>query len=79
MRITMQKPNSERRWAVVRLLLGMLQMGGAVVALVLVGTVGVTPLSLTVVVVTGLCTTLSVLLFGSRQRRPPFSRKEHDE
>lgn len=67
-----------RWWEAVRFALAMAQMAGAVVALVLLGTVGVTPLSLAVVVGTGLCTTVSVLLFGSRQERPPSSRREHE-
>lgn len=62
----------------VRFVLGMFQMPGAVVALVLLGTVGVTPLSLAIVVITGVCTTVSVLLFGGRPRRPSSSRKERD-
>lgn len=52
-------------WALFRLVLGCLQMAGAVTAIVLLIQIGVTPLSLGVVVVTGLCTTVSVLLFGS--------------
>lgn len=59
----------ERRWAVIRLVLGQLQIFGATVALVLLFQMGVTPLSLGVVVATGLCTSVSVLLFGSRMPR----------
>jgi hypothetical protein len=59
----------ERRWAVFRIVLGQLQIFGATVALVLLFQVGVTPLSLAVVVATGLCTSVSVLLFGSRMAR----------
>lgn len=63
--------------AAVRFALGMLQMAGAVVSLLLLGVVGVTPLSLAAVVLTGLCTAVSVLLFGGRhQPAQPPSRKE---
>lgn len=61
---------SERRWAIVRLTLGVLQMTGAALALGLLAAGGVTRASLTVVVLTGLMTTLSVLLFGRRAPRP---------
>jgi hypothetical protein len=49
----------------------MLQMALAVVAMVLLFTAGVTPLSLGAVVLASLLTSLSVMLFGSRrsQRR----------
>ena len=59
------------RWARVRFALGMLQMALAVVAMVLLFTAGVTPLSLGAVVLASLLTSLSVMLFGSRrsQRR----------
>lgn len=78
MRIERHDSGGDRRWwGAVRFALGMVQMAGAVVALVLLGTVGVTALSLAVVVVTGLCTTVSVLLFGSRQG-PSSSRKERE-
>lgn len=58
-----------RLWALVRLVLGCLQMAGAVTAIVLLVQIGVTPLSLGVVVITGLCTTVGVLLFGSDRSR----------
>jgi hypothetical protein len=60
----------KRRWAIVRLTLGILQMTGAALALGLLAAGGVTRASLTVVVLTGLMTTLSVLLFGPRAPRP---------
>jgi hypothetical protein len=60
---------SERRWALVRLTLGVLQMTGAALALGLLAAGGVTQASLTVVVLTGLMTTISVLLFGRRAPR----------
>ena len=61
---------SERRWAIVRLTLGILQMTGAALALGLLAAGGVTRASLTVVVLTGLMTTISVLLFARRAPRP---------
>ena len=56
----------ERRWAVTRLALGMAQMAGAVISLVLLAHLGVTSLALTAVCLTSLLTTISVLLFGWR-------------
>ena len=56
----------DRRWAVVRLVLGQAQMAGALVAAFLLLQRGLSPLSLGVVVGTCLCTGLSVLLFGGR-------------
>jgi hypothetical protein len=47
---------------------------GATLAIVLLIAVGVTPVSLAVVVITGLFPTLSVLLFGSRM--PPGLRSQ---
>ena len=55
------------RWGRVRFVLGMLQMALAVVAMVLLFTAGVTPLSLAAVVLASLSTSLSVMLFGSRR------------
>ena len=56
-----------RRWAVARLILGMLQIFGAVVSLVLLLQTGFNTVSVGSVVITGLLTTVSVLLFGSRR------------
>ena len=58
-------------WGRLRFVLGMLQMAMAVVAMVLLFRVGVTPLSLASVILASLLTSVSVLLFGSRrsQRR----------
>jgi hypothetical protein len=56
----------ERRWALIRLLLGVGQIGGAGFSLALLLSVGLTSISLAAVVVTGLLTTVSVLLFGAR-------------
>lgn len=54
----------ERRWAVVRLLLGQFQMIGAVVSLYLLVQTGMSELALGTVLLTCLFTTASVLLFG---------------
>ena len=59
----------ERSWAIVRLALGMTQMAGAVVSLVLLVETGVTAVTLATVVVTCVSTSVSVLLFGSRKPR----------
>jgi hypothetical protein len=56
-------------WALVRLVLGLLQMTGAVVSFYLLFSSGMSGLSLSAVVLTCLCTTISVLLFGSRKAR----------
>lgn len=55
---------SERRWAIVRYLLGMAQMFGATFSAVLLFLTGVNSLSLGGVIITGLLTIASVLLFG---------------
>ena len=65
----------ERRWALVRLTLGFFQMTGAALALGLLASGGVTRASLTVVVLTGLMTTISVLLFGRRAPRPTANHR----
>lgn len=54
------------RWTLVRLSWGMAQILGAAFSLGLLITTGVTAASLLAVVLTGVCTTLSVLLFGAR-------------
>ena len=59
-----------RRWTAVRYVLGLLQMAGAIISLVLLALSGVSTASLTSVVLTGLMTTVSVLLFGARKDRP---------
>jgi hypothetical protein len=56
-----------RAWAVVRLVLGLAQRGGTVVSLILLICTGITTGSLTAVLLTSLCTTVSVLLFGGRR------------
>lgn len=62
-------PAREWSWAVLRLLLSFLQVTGASLGIGLLFNTGVTRLALTVVIVTGLFTTLSVLLFGGRNAR----------
>jgi len=57
---------SERRWATVRIALGLLQMFGAVAAAMLLITTGMNAWSLGAAVTTCGLTTVSVLLFGSR-------------
>lgn len=67
--MTRHASSSERWWSLLRAALGVLQMFGAALALAMLILVGVTPVSLSVVVITGLLTTVSVLLFGSRMPR----------
>jgi hypothetical protein len=59
----------EVRWAIVRLVLGQAQMIGAVVSAYLLIRTGMNEFSLGAVVVTCLCTTVSILLFGRRNAR----------
>lgn len=66
---------SERRWGFVRLVLGVLQVFGAALTLTLLVHTGITQLSLGAAVVTGLLTTVSILLFGSRRSSPRFDEK----
>ena len=55
-----------KRWALVRLILGFLQMFGAVFSMVLVILLGVVPWSLASLIATGLVTTASIILFGKQ-------------
>lgn len=57
-----------RRWAIVRLILGVLQMVGAVFSLGLFFESGITPLTLASVLVTGTFTGISMLLFQVLKR-----------
>jgi hypothetical protein len=57
-----------RRWATVRLILGILQMFGAVFSLGLIVESGVTPLTLTAVLGTGVVTGVSMFLFQVQKR-----------
>lgn len=59
----------ERRWGLLRLALSFLQVFGASTAVGLLLQIGVTRLTLLAVVLTGLCTTTSILLFGGRHAR----------
>jgi hypothetical protein len=59
----------EKRWATLRFVLGIAQMSGAVLSAVLLLREGMSAASLGAVVATSACTTLSVLLFGGRNRR----------
>jgi len=52
-----------RRWAIVRLILGFLQMSGAAFSVGLIVHSGITVLTLTAVIVTGMFTGISMLLF----------------
>ncbi len=62
-----RKPTpSERRWAFVRIALGLLQMGGAVVSAYLLLATGLNDWSASAVAFTCACTTVSVLLFRGR-------------
>lgn len=54
------------RWAVVRLALGLAQMTGAVTAFLFLVQTGLSSWTLGVATVTGVLTTVSVLLFGIR-------------
>ena len=62
------KGESDRRWAAVRLVLGMLQMIGAAFSMGLLVRGGVNAFSLAAATFTTLFTTLSVLLFRNRRR-----------
>lgn len=63
-----ERPALKARWAKGQFLLGNLQMIGAVVSLFLLVYTGVSTLALSAVVLTCVCTTVSVLLFGSHRR-----------
>jgi hypothetical protein len=66
------------RLAFARLILGAAQMIGATLSFVLLGRRGVTPVSL-IVVVTGMLTTISVLVFGNRGRSTQSEQKSGGE
>jgi hypothetical protein len=72
----MQSQVDKRRrlpWALIRLTVGFFQITGAVASLVLLVETGVSTVSLASVVLTGLFTAFSVLLFGRRTTRWPGS------
>jgi hypothetical protein len=64
---TTSEHRAERRWALLRVVLGCAQMFGAAFSVVLVLETGVSPVSLTSVAITCSLTSLSVLLFGRRR------------
>lgn len=75
-RIAFHAPSGEttsarniRRWALIRLILGFLQMFGAVFSVTLLVRTGVTVLALISVAVTSVLTTVSVLMFGARRSK----------
>ena len=57
-----------KRWALLRLALGFAQVFGASLAFTLIARQGVTKLSLGVVVLTTICTVLSLFLFRFQRR-----------
>jgi hypothetical protein len=71
---TLQVKSTTRRLRL-RFCLGMLQMAGAVIAVVLLLATGVTTVSLLAVVLTSVASSISVLLFGNR--RENGARKNH--
>jgi hypothetical protein len=54
-------------WGIIRSLLGFAQMLGATVSLILLFVTGVNTYTLSGVIITGVLTTISVLLFGGRR------------
>ena len=58
----------ERAWAVVRIILGLGQMIGAIVSFCLLIEIGINEWSLGMVVATCLLTCISVLLFGRKKK-----------
>jgi hypothetical protein len=67
---------SARRWAHVQFILGFLQMFGAAFSLGLLVFGGITALALSVVLVTGILTTVSILLFRVWKRGETPTRTE---
>ena len=63
--------DDDTKWGVVRMCLGLAQMAGATVAMVLLIDTGVSTSSLLATVVACALTTVSVLLFGSKHPRLP--------
>jgi hypothetical protein len=64
-----------RRWAVVRLILGVLQMLGASLSLGVIVRGGVTPLAMTAVIITGMLTGISMMLFQVLRAGPQGARR----
>lgn len=68
-----------RRWAIVRLILGILQMFGAVFSLTLIVWLGVMPLTLAAVIGTGVVTGVSMFLFQVLKRgQPPMAQSKSE-
>lgn len=65
---------SVRRWGYVQFILGFLQMFGAAFSLGLLVVSGITPLALGAVLITGMLTTSSILLFRVWKRGGNHSR-----
>ena len=63
-------------WAIVRTVLGVAQVFGATLSFVLLLQTGVNSLTLGAIIITGLLTTTSVLLFG---RRPASSKDDEKD
>lgn len=81
-RIALDTPRSDttsarsiRRWALVRLILGFLQIFGAAFSLGLIVYSGITPLALASVIVTGVFTGTSMLLFQVCKRGQQSNRQ----
>jgi hypothetical protein len=71
---------SERTNVIIKFILGILQMSGAIAALVLMIRTGINTTSVGVAVVTGILTSISVVLFGARSSAPPPGlRKRKDD
>ena len=64
-----------RRWALLRLILGFLQMFGAVFAVALLVQSGITPLAISVVLVTAVFTGASQLIFQVWKRGRPTNER----
>jgi hypothetical protein len=62
--------STERRWAWIRFSLGMMQMFGVVCSITLLVETGVSKAVFIIIVITGLLTTISILLFGARRSKP---------
>lgn len=65
----MQNPPSAHRWAILRIILGAAQILVACLALGLLLRTGFTTPALAAVVLTCLCTSFSVLLFGAHRQK----------
>jgi hypothetical protein len=70
-----------RRWAVLRLILGLVQISGAAFSVALIAHSGITPLALGSVIVTGIFTGTSMWLFQvwKRGEQPNTPSRDHDQ